>query len=284
MKPLLSKTLSFGIVASSAFVKIPVFKNVFAIYKNSFTKAGKRKANPPPIGLSSLSLYTELFMFTHAALYGALSSYPFITYGDAASQSFQTLLLIILVGATTNTLASTIPKVLLAAAYFTSVFLFTPAALVPWLIRGNLLFVTVARGSQILKNFSGIKGAQSTFTVFAQVAGTGAKLFTTTQEIGFDFNLLSAYCVGFVLNSILLVQVATADGGGKAGRAVAGKKANASNGHAAEEVISTRQTSRSRADIRARNKPVREDREFEEVPVRRNTPRRAAKRGTPLAN
>ena len=234
---------------------------------------------------STLSLYSELFMFTHAALYGALSSYPFITYGDAASQSFQTLLLIILVGATTNTLASTIPKVLLAAAYFASVFLLTPPALVPWLIRGNLLFVTVARGSQILKNFSGIKGAQSTFTVLAQVAGTGAKLFTTTQEIGFDFNLLSAYCVGFVLNSILLVQVATADGGGKAGRAVAGKKANgASNGHAAEEVISTRQTSRSRADIRARNKPVRENREFDEVPVRRNTPRRAAKRGTPLAN
>lgn len=238
------------------------------------------QANAPSMGLSTLSLYTELIMFTHAALYGVLNGHPLLTYGDAFSQAIQTAVVIILVAMGTATLPSTVPKLGLAFAYFTAVYHFLPADLIPWLIRGNLVFVSIARGSQIIKNFGGKKGAQSTFTTFCQAAGTGVKLFTTTQEIGFDFNLLSAYLAGFVLNTILLVQIASSDDS----EAPAKKKStngssNGANGHV--EKISTRQSSQSRADIRSRKaQKTREDREFDEVKPRRNTPRKAR---TPLA-
>ena len=142
------------------------------------------------MGLSVISLYTELIMFAHASLYGAVMGYSFITYGDSLSQAIQSLGLIILVAVGTASLSSALPKVIVVLAYFACIFSFLPKELAPWLIRGNIVFVTIARGSQILKNFSGEKGAQSCWTTFFQAAGTGAKLWTTTQEIGFDLNLI----------------------------------------------------------------------------------------------
>ena len=150
-----------------------------------------------------------------------------------------------------------------------------PAEHHQWLIRGNIGFVTVARGSQILKNFSGEKGAQSALTTFLQAFGTAVRIFTTVQEVGWDMNLLAAYGVGFVLNSCLLVQVVTSGSGASTSKITSKSESASRSG-------SGRQTSQSRADLRSRNKAnnTRESRQNADSPVRRNTPRKT--RGTPL--
>jgi hypothetical protein len=115
LQPLASKLISLAIVFSSCFIKVPVFKNVASIW-NKNNKASKGK-KPLSMGLSTLSIYTELLMFTNATLYGLLSAYPLLAFGETLTQAIQTIVLIAVVAMATGTVGRTIPKLAIFGGY-----------------------------------------------------------------------------------------------------------------------------------------------------------------------
>jgi mannose-P-dolichol utilization defect 1 len=83
-----------------------------------------------------------------------------------------------------------------------------PPSLWSFLPLSNLPLLLISRIPQILQNFK-LKstGQLSSITTFLTFAGSLARVFTTIQEVGWDFSLLTGYFLGLSTSGTLLLQV-----------------------------------------------------------------------------
>jgi uncharacterized protein with PQ loop repeat len=195
-KLLLSKFLSTGILAGSVALKLPQILNIIS------TK--------DVLGLSPMAFYTEVPITLCTILYNYRLNYPFISYGESVMICIQNFILVLLLwqfmkpkpsmGLRVGVLASFVG---LAAGCFVM-----PAEYLYILPLAQLPLVVYARLVQIFANFSqGTTGQLSSITTILTFLGSLARIFTTIQDVGLDWNLLAGFVLGAVLSFILLAQV-----------------------------------------------------------------------------
>jgi mannose-P-dolichol utilization defect protein 1 len=192
---LVSKLLSYGILAFSVLVKLPQVANVLRA----------RSAD----GLSAVSFELESWgLLVHTA-YGYLKGLPFSTYGEASILFAQNVLLLALVYNYGRFPASRRLAALIMA--FGAIAAVLTGRVSMELITGaydlNNLILMSARVPQIMKNFSNKSTGQlSVITYAANTLGCIARIFTTIQEGG-GTAMLRSYCISLILNSILVAQI-----------------------------------------------------------------------------
>ena len=195
---LISKVLSVAILAGSVLLKLPQIINIYR------TKDVE--------GLSPTSFYTEVPLVITGVVYNLLQGNPFSSYGESVFILVQNLILVFMLW--TYMEQSTKPSldrrigllVLFGAVAYGSLQL--PPNLWYLLPISNLPMLLISRVPQIIQNFRlRSTGQLSGITTFLIFAGSLARVFTTIQEVGWDFSLLLGYFFGLSTSGILLLQV-----------------------------------------------------------------------------
>ena len=195
---LISKTLGVLILAGSVLLKLPQIINIY----------GTKDVE----GLSPTSFYTEVPLVITNVVYNVLQGNPFSTYGENVFILVQNLVLVFMLW--TYMSRESKPSVVtmigiltfFAAVAFGSLQL--PQSMWSLLPLSNLPLVLISRIPQIIQNFKQQSTGQlSGITTFLTFAGSLARVFTTIQEVGWDFSLLTGYFLGIATSGLLLLQV-----------------------------------------------------------------------------
>ena len=197
---LISKTLGVLILAGSVLLKLPQIINIY----------GTKDVE----GLSPISFYTEVPLVITNVVYNVLQGNPFSSYGENVFILVQNLILVFMLWTYMNQKSkpSVVTMIGILAFFATVAFggLQLPPSLWSILPLSNLPLVLISRIPQIIQNFKQRSTGQlSGITTFLTFAGSLARVFTTIQEVGWDFSLLTGYFVGIATSGILLLQVVT---------------------------------------------------------------------------
>lgn len=193
-KMMISKTLSYGIIAGSLLLKVPQILKILA------AKSGK-----------GISIMSELMMIV--ALFGSMSygytkQFPLSSYGDVYFLYIQSIIILMLVLAFEGSyLIALLSLTTIGGASF---LLFTnaiPIDIILTLNAANIGLTCMSKLNQAFLNFrNGSTGALSAITLMLQFLGGVARIFTSIQETG-DFNLILTYAITSVANFILVFQL-----------------------------------------------------------------------------
>jgi len=192
----LSKTLGLGIVFASTIVKVPQILKIIG--------SGSVE------GLSLASVFSEVLMFSLGLGYNLHYKNPFSTYGEQLFLLVQTLVILIQFGIYSKPKRSTTIVALfllyggVAAAIFGDI---APENVYPMFQTLSIAMNISARVPQILMNFvSGSTGQLAFITTFLNFAGSGARIFTTFQEVD-DKLILGGIIIAFVFNLTIFLQI-----------------------------------------------------------------------------
>lgn len=195
---LISKLLGVLILAGSVLLKLPQIINIYS------TKDVE--------GLSPTSFYTEVPLVITNVVYNVLQGNPFSSYGENVFILVQNLILVFMLWTYMSPKTKpTIPTMVGILAFFGIVAfgsLQLPPSLWFCLPLSNLPLVLISRIPQIIQNFKlRSTGQLSGITTFLIFAGSLARVFTTIQEVGWDFSLLTGFFFGLSTSGTLLAQV-----------------------------------------------------------------------------
>jgi len=192
----LSKTLGLGIVFASIIVKVPQILKIIG--------SGSVK------GLSLASVFSEILMFSLGLGYNLHYKNPFSTFGEQLFLLVQTLVILIQFGIYSQPKRSTTIIALfllyggVAAVIFGDL---VPENVYPMFQTLSIAMNISARVPQILMNFvSGSTGQLAFITTFLNFAGSGARVFTTVQEVN-DQLILGGIIIAFVFNLTIFLQM-----------------------------------------------------------------------------
>ncbi len=214
IKFIVSKSLGYGIVAGSAGVKLPQISKIL--------KAGSVD------GLSGSSIYMEMISSISSFAYFLGLGYPFSTWGENFFLFWQN----VAIGAIYIHFTSGIQSVrfgltaaLSAALWVVLYWRMLPDMTLPGSICSALgkssctltsqevagvlpiVIMLLGRVPQIIKNQKqGHAGQLALITYLLNVAGSGARVFTTLHELDDKLALISA-ASGFVQNAVLVAQI-----------------------------------------------------------------------------
>ena len=203
---LVSKALSYGIIAGAMFVKVPQISKIHA------SKSTR--------GLSASAFMTELVMYTVTLSYFA--NHPdrpaLSTYGEYVFLLIQAAVLVLQVftydgasdRATPRSGAAT--KILFVGIYlpfaFASLSGIIPFANLQMLFNLSTLMLIYARVPQVLALFrEKSAGELSSITCLMTFAGSGARLGTLLAEGVSDISALAGNGIAVVLNGIICAQI-----------------------------------------------------------------------------
>ncbi|KAL6769911.1 hypothetical protein ACKKBG_A32840 [Auxenochlorella protothecoides x Auxenochlorella symbiontica] len=195
LKALLSRGLGYCILLGSTVVKVPQLINVVRARSAA--------------GLSSLSVELETLGYAISASYGLLKQLPFSAYGETMAMLLQNALLLVLIyhyqrKSAARTLCLLLALAGWAAALTAGALPFDKVALA--LSFNNLLFMA-SRVPQIVQSAqAGSTGQLSSITYTLNVAGAGARIFTSIHEKAGPAMLQGAI-LGTLLNAIVLAQI-----------------------------------------------------------------------------
>ncbi len=195
-KLLLSKFLSTGILAGSVALKLPQILNIIS------TK--------DVLGLSPMAFYTEVPISLCTVLYNFRLNYPFLSYGESVMILIQNFFLVLLLWQYLKPKPTAGLKVGVLGAFLglTVGCYVMPIEYLYLLPLVQLPLVVYARLVQIVANVSqGTTGQLSSITTMLTFCGSLARIFTTIQDVGMDWNLLAGFVLGAGLSFILLAQV-----------------------------------------------------------------------------
>jgi mannose-P-dolichol utilization defect protein 1 len=232
LKYCLSKTLGYGIVVGSAGVKLPQVLNIL-----------KAKS---VVGLSPSSLLIEWIASVSSFSYYMALGYPFSTWGENFFLFFQNGIIAALYFRYTAGLgsarfaATALFSALLGAVLYTrslpdfdlppalcGLASFKSCRITCADIAGSLpvLLMLFGRLPQIAQNLrQGHTGSLSLITYALNVAGAGARVFTSMQELDDKFALTSAVSA-FLQNGVLLAQILSLGSGAPAAASAQTRKA-----------------------------------------------------------
>ncbi len=191
-----AKLLGYGILVGSLALKLPQILNI-VLTKNVD-------------GLSEMAFYTEVPMCITTVIYNWKQGNAFSSYGETFAILIQNVILVFMLWAfmkPTPDLKKKIGVIIgfvgvaVGCFYMRPEFQYIlPLTNLPMLIWSRLL--------QIVSNMKrGSTGQLSIVTNLLLFGGSLARVFTTVQEVGWDWSLLSGHLVSFFLTFVLLAQV-----------------------------------------------------------------------------
>lgn len=227
VKASVSKGLGFGIIAGSAFVKVPQVWNIIA--------AGGAE------GLSAASQYQEFASNVLATLWNAWHGSPVSAYGESVIVSLGSAAVIVTMWSYSRpggaevalcvaffvalaALATSSPDAVAALAVSAHLPLATPAAVMDALQFAGSAAFWGSRVTQIVASAQARSmGTVSVITLAMNFLGTSARVFTGAQEVK-DPLAVAITAFNALLNAVLLVQWAMyrEGGGGKGAKAPKG--------------------------------------------------------------
>lgn len=194
LKLLLSKVLSFGIIAGAFFLKVP--------------QIVKLMASKSAVGLSLVSWYLETLGYTMSAAFNFLQGTPVTAYAENLVIVVQNLVVIALMWKFNGTGSTTC---LVMIALFTGAcygLLSCPAEFQETMFLVTLPIGAAARIPQIWVNFkNGHTGQMAFMSLFMSWAGCSARIFTSLAEVGVPKLVLYSFLLAFVWNTILFLQM-----------------------------------------------------------------------------
>ncbi|KAK6962530.1 mannose-P-dolichol utilization defect 1 protein-like isoform X1 [Biomphalaria glabrata] len=193
-KILISKCLGYAIICGSCIVKVP---QLIKILK---AKSGE--------GISLPSVTFELVAISATWAYGKGHNFPFSSYGESIFLAIQTSIIAFLVLAFSNQLTKGLVYVAVYAG--TLAFLLSPSApmsLLAVLQGANIVLVSFSKMIQAVSNYNnGSTGQLSVITVYLLFLGSIARIFTSVQETG-DMFVVITYCVATLFNGVIAAQM-----------------------------------------------------------------------------
>jgi mannose-P-dolichol utilization defect protein 1 len=196
LKMLLSKFLSFGVVAGSMVYKLP---QILKIQNNQSAK-----------GVAILGVILELISVTISFAYNYSKGYPFMTFGESAFVAIFNLLIIAQIlsfehgGFGLQGLGGF--AIYGAALYALLTGIVPPSVL--QILQGCVTPIVIAsRLPQIWESYRTKSTGQLSFITWGlNLGGSLARIFTTIQEVD-DPLVLVGYLVGATLNIIIIAQM-----------------------------------------------------------------------------
>ncbi|TIB87765.1 mannose-P-dolichol utilization defect 1 protein [Wallemia mellicola] len=176
---MISNLLGIGIVVGSSLIKIP---QLYTIY----TKSSRG------LSLSAFALETIAYFVNY--VYGYVHAYPFTTYGENLTLTFQN---IIIVGFILKSKFKTI-----LFAIFTLSFIFTPKEFVDITFTLSIPLSLASKLPQIFRSLSPI-------TTFAQFAGCCVRVLTSIKNANGDIPMTVSFAGAAALNGVLILQIVT---------------------------------------------------------------------------
>ncbi|KAK9479384.1 hypothetical protein V1514DRAFT_328484 [Lipomyces japonicus] len=191
-----SKLIGVGIVVLSSVIKLPqILKIVRA-----------RSA----AGVSTVATGLEALSYLGMLAYAVRSGFPFSTYGESAFLFIQDVVLLFLLlsySGRTWIKYSVVPS-FLAATY--SLVISVPGPSTKWLTYLQAATIPIGLSSKVPQIYQiwhdKSSGQLAAVSVFAYLAGSLARVFTTLQEVN-DRVVLVSVTTGAVLNAILALQM-----------------------------------------------------------------------------
>lgn len=190
----MSKSLGYGIVAGSIFVKVPQILKLLS--------------NRSGAGISILSVLLDLTAITLNLSYSFVKGYPFSSWGDASFLAVQTVAVAGLVLYYNGAVA----KVIAFLATYLSVVFVLMGGLTPIDVLWNLQTLNIpilffGKMTQAYTNFSnGSTGQLSAVTCFMLFFGSLARIFTSIQETG-DQLIIITYILSTLCNGVIVSQL-----------------------------------------------------------------------------
>ncbi len=190
-----SKCVGSAVVGGACLYKLPQL----ALIANSGSMEG----------ISPLSVYAELPMFSTAWVYHHLNRLPFTTYGDHVANSLQSAMMVAALPVFGGVPPAQVAAYALGLGLLTAAQLALPRSRWQILNLAQAPLVLAARVPQIVANFQqGHTGQLSAVTIVLLFAGSLARVFTTVVEAGADWGLLVNYGIGAICSGTLLAQIA----------------------------------------------------------------------------
>ena len=190
----MSKVLGFGIVLGSFLVKLPQILKIIKA-KNGF-------------GISLLSVTLDLTAITICASYNYVKEFPFSAWGDNAVLSIQTAIIAFLILLFNG-------KGLKAFVYLVTYFGLSyvlmsgiTSVIMLWSLQIlNIPLLLIGKLSQAYINYqNGSTGQLSAITVFLMFFGSLARIFTSVQETG-DVFVIMTYLASSFVNTVITLQM-----------------------------------------------------------------------------
>ncbi len=199
LKSIVSRGLSFGIIAGAGVLKVPQIYN-FAKHRST-------------AGVAATMLYLDVLSFTPGPVYNTLQQRPFFTYGEQLIVLAQNVVLVAMMWAFAEKgaqgSASLAQRLLLTVAWggFAAALFNAPQAYWHYMPIAAAVFAASGRVPQVLQNFSqGHTGTLSVFTFFLQFVGGAARVFTNLHETG-DLSMVAGQVIGMSLSALVLFQI-----------------------------------------------------------------------------
>jgi len=194
---LISKLLGFSIIFFSAILKVPQIKYML-----------KSKTDE---GLSYLSMYVEIFLFTFNALYSYHKNAPFSTYGENIIILIQSLIILLLAWSYSQKGVAFFEKLIFLTLFNGLIYICLNGLLSEqyWEVIGSssIPLLTVSRISQIYNSFkTKSTGSLAMFTFVLSFLGNVARVFTTVTE-SFEIPILLMYLYAAFLNLVIMFQI-----------------------------------------------------------------------------
>ncbi|XP_055295768.1 mannose-P-dolichol utilization defect 1 protein homolog [Sitodiplosis mosellana] len=193
-KGLLSKTLGYGIVAGSLFVKVPQILKILS--------------NKSGAGINIFAVFLELTAITLNLSYSFVKGFPFSSWGDVSFLAVQTAVIAALV---LHYSGKFIPMVVFLVAYVAASYTLMGGLTsidVLWSLQVlNIPIVIAGKMSQAWTNYSnGNTGQLSAVTCFMLFFGSAARVFTSIQETG-DSLIILTYILSTLSNGVIVAQL-----------------------------------------------------------------------------
>jgi PQ loop repeat len=210
---LVSKILGVAILVGAIGLKFP---QILSIYSTGDVE-----------GLSATSFYSEVPLVTTSVVYNYLQGNPFSSYGESVFILLQNIILVFLLWAYMKNKPS-MGHMIGVLAMFTIVAVGSvslPKSVQFVLPLTNLPLLLISRIPQIFQNFQNQStGSLSMITNLLTFAGSLVRVFTTIQEVGWDFSLLTGFLLGALTSGVLVLQIALYGAGSKKASAEKKKK------------------------------------------------------------
>lgn len=197
LSALIAKAVGVAILWGSLFNKAPVMANIWNAQSVASMAVG--------------AAYGEVIMYSNSGWYNVLRGNPFTAYGETMIVLVQTLAIVGLIWRFRDPVVG-VGHVAMAVAGYAVYLYIVFQVLTPdtyyMMMAYNLPVLIYSRGAQISANYSAKQtGAQSQLTTMLNLVGSAVRVFTTIQEVGWDFNILRAYGLSIGLNAVLLAQI-----------------------------------------------------------------------------
>jgi mannose-P-dolichol utilization defect protein 1 len=194
LKMIVSKCLGYGILAGSVLLRIP------QILKICQSKSAK--------GISVISELLTIIAIFGSMSYGYLKQFTIVAYGDVYFLYAQSVIVLLLVLFYQNQTLQMIAYIPLIAGVTAALFLNAISTEIILALNGlSLLFSVFSKIIQAVENYrNGSTGALSSITLILQFLGCVARIFTSIQETG-DTYLVVTYIANSFANGLLVWQL-----------------------------------------------------------------------------